>query len=34
MDNLVNDVSGLDYDPDTIKNFKKLKTPFVIHHIH
>ncbi len=30
--NLVNDVSGLDYDPDTIKVLKDSKIPFVIQH--
>ena len=31
--NLVNDVSGLNYDPDTIDILKKTKIPFVIHHM-
>ena len=30
--NLVNDVSGLDYDPDTIKVLKDSKIPFVLQH--
>ena len=29
---LINDVSGLNYDPETIKILKKYKTPFVIQH--
>ena len=29
---LINDVSGLNYDPKTIDVLKKNKTPFVIHH--
>ena len=31
--NLINDVSGLSYDKDTIEVIKKYKIPFVIHHI-
>ena len=31
--NLVNDVSGLNYDPETINYLKKTKKPFVIHHM-
>ena len=31
--NLINDVSGLDYDTNTINFIKKNKHPFVIHHI-
>ena len=31
---LVNDVSGLRYDKNTIKILKKNKIPFVIHHMH
>ncbi len=31
--NLINDVSGLSYDPNTIKIIKKYKIPFVIHHM-
>ena len=31
--NLINDVSGLDYDSTTINFMKKYKIPFVIHHI-
>ena len=30
--NIINDVSGLSYDPETINILKKYKTPFVIHH--
>ena len=30
--NLINDVSGLEYDKDTIKILKKTNVPFVIHH--
>ena len=30
---LINDVSGLDYDPETINYLKKTKKPFVIHHM-
>ncbi len=30
---LINDVSGLNYDPNTIKFLKKTKKPFVIHHM-
>ncbi len=30
---LINDVSGLSYDPETIKYLKKTKKPFVIHHM-
>ena len=30
---LINDVSGLNYDIDTIKVLKKFKTPFVLHHM-
>ena len=30
--NLVNDVSGLEHDPDTIKVLKESNIPFVIHH--
>ena len=30
---LINDISGLSYDKQTIKILKKYKTPFVIHHI-
>ncbi len=30
---LMNDVSGLNYDPNTIKFLKKTKKPFVIHHM-
>ena len=30
---LINDVSGLSYDPETIKFLKKSKKPFVIHHM-
>ena len=29
---IINDVSGLDYDPETINVLKKYKIPFVIHH--
>jgi dihydropteroate synthase len=29
---IINDVSGLSYDPETIHILKKYKTPFVIHH--
>ena len=29
---IINDVSGLSYDPKTINILKKYKTPFVIHH--
>ena len=31
--NLVNDISGLAHDPDTINILKKTNIPFVIHHI-
>ena len=31
--NLINDISGLEYDNDTITVLKDTKTPFVIHHI-
>ena len=31
--NLINDVSGLDYDNNTINLLKKTKIPFVIHHM-
>ena len=31
--NLVNDISGLDYDKDTLDFLKKTKIPFVLHHI-
>ena len=31
--NLINDISGLSYDKDTIKFLKKSKLPFVLHHI-
>ena len=31
--NLVNDVSGLEYDPYTIEILKDTKIPFVIHHM-
>ena len=31
--NLVNDVSGLEYDANTIKVLKKTRIPFVIHHM-
>ena len=31
--NLVNDISGLNYDPLTLDFLKKTKIPFVIHHI-
>ena len=30
---LINDVSGLNYDPQTINFLKKTKKPFVIHHM-
>ena len=30
--NLINDISGLNHDPDTINIIKKNKIPFVIHH--
>ncbi len=30
---LINDVSGLSYDPETINYLKKTKKPFVIHHM-
>ena len=30
--NLINDVSGLEHDPDTIKVLKESNIPFVIHH--
>ena len=30
---LINDVSGLIYDPGTINYLKKTKKPFVIHHM-
>ena len=29
---IINDVSGLDYDPETINLLKKYKIPFVIQH--
>ena len=29
----INDVSGLNYDPETIKFLKKTKKPFIIHHM-
>ena len=31
--NLINDVSGLNYDPNTINILKKTNIPFVIHHM-
>jgi len=31
--NLINDVSGLNHDPNTINILKKYKIPFVIHHM-
>ncbi len=31
--NLINDVSGFEYDANTINILKKYKTPFVIHHM-
>ena len=31
--NLINDVSGLEYDPYTVEVLKKTNTPFVIHHM-
>ena len=31
--NLINDVSGLSHDPNTINLLKKTKSPFVIHHM-
>ena len=31
--NLINDVSGLEHDPNTINVLLKTKTPFVIHHM-
>ena len=31
--NLINDVSGFEYDPNTTNVLKKHKTPFVIHHM-
>tara|TARA_Y100000590_G_scaffold140226_1_gene160814 strand:- start:2357 stop:3409 length:1053 start_codon:yes stop_codon:yes gene_type:complete len=31
--NLINDVSGLNHDPNTINILKKTNTPFVIHHM-
>ncbi len=31
--NLINDVSGLEYDPNTIKILRDSNTPFVIHHM-
>ena len=31
--NLINDISGLEYDPDTINVLKKTNIPFVLHHI-
>ncbi len=31
--NLINDVSGLKYDPETVNVLKKYKTSFVIHHM-
>ena len=31
--NLINDVSGFDYDENTINILKKYQTPFVIHHM-
>ncbi len=30
---LINDVSGLNYDPETISYLKKSKKPFIIHHM-
>ena len=31
--NLINDVSGLNYDNNTIKVLKNINIPFVIHHM-
>ena len=31
--NLINDISGLDHDPNTVNVLKKSNIPFVIHHI-
>ena len=31
--NLINDISGLEHDPDTVDVLKDSKIPFVIHHI-
>ena len=31
--NLINDISGLEHDPNTINILLKTKIPFVIHHI-
>ena len=31
--NLINDVSGFEYDPNTIKVLKETNIPFVIHHM-
>ncbi len=31
--NLINDVSGFDYDPNTLKILKKHNIPFIIHHM-
>ena len=31
--NLINDVSGFEYDPNTTSVLRKHKTPFVIHHM-
>ncbi len=31
--NLINDISGLQYDPNSIKILKKTHTPFIIHHM-
>ena len=31
--NLINDISGLDHDPNTVNVLKKYNIPFVIHHI-
>ena len=31
--NLINDVSGLEYDPNTVQILKKTNIPFVIHHM-
>ena len=33
MLNLINDISGLNFDTQSINILKKYKTPFVIHHI-
>ncbi len=33
MIHLINDVSGLSYDPKTINYLKKTKKPFIIHHM-